>query len=60
MNGQNIKMELSVEEVNIVLNALSSRPYIEVAELIAKIQTEGERQIAQINYVAETTDSGEA
>ena len=40
----NIKLDLTVEEVNIILNALSSRPYVEVAELIGKIHTEGEKQ----------------
>lgn len=42
----NIKLELSVDEVNIILNALSNRPYNEVAALIGKIQTEGEKQLA--------------
>lgn len=54
-----IKLNLTLDEINYILNALSSRPYIEVAELIAKIQTEGERQIAQSNYVAETPDNVE-
>ena len=54
-----IKLNLTLDEINYILNALSSRPYIEVAELIAKIQTEGERQIAQSNYVAETPNSVE-
>lgn len=43
----NITLELTVEEVNVILNALSSKPYIEVVELIGKIQTDGEKQIAQ-------------
>lgn len=54
-----IKLNLTLDEINYILNVLSSRPYIEVAELITKIQTEGERQIAQSNYVAETPDSAE-
>ena len=44
-----IKLTLTVEEVNIVLNALAVRPYVEVAELISKIKTEGEKQISQQN-----------
>ena len=39
-----INLKLSVEDVNIILNALVNRPYIEVAELIAKIKTEGDKQ----------------
>ena len=42
---ENIKIELTVEETNIVLNALSSRPYMEVCGLINKIQTEGNKQL---------------
>ena len=42
-----IKLNLTVDEVNIILNALSSRPYVEVAELIGKIQTEGEKQLTE-------------
>jgi hypothetical protein len=41
----NIKLELTVDEVNIILNALSNRPYGEVAELIVKIRNEGEKQL---------------
>ena len=40
-----IKLDLTLDEVNIVLNALSNRPYIEVAELVGKIKTVGENQI---------------
>ena len=56
---ENIKLELSLEEINCILNALAYRPYAEVAELIRKIQTEGEKQIAQSNYAAETPGSVE-
>lgn len=42
-----IKLSLTVNEVNIILNALASRPYAEVAGLIGKIQTEGEKQLAE-------------
>ena len=40
----NINLQLTLEETNIILNALSNRPYIEVAELIGKIKTQGEKQ----------------
>ena len=42
-----ITLTLTVDEVNIVLNALASRPYAEVAELIGKIQADGEKQLAE-------------
>lgn len=41
-----IELKLTIDEVNVILNALSVRPYVEVAELIAKIKTDGEKQIA--------------
>jgi hypothetical protein len=40
-----IKLTLNVDEVNIILNALATRPYAEVAGLIGKIRTEGEKQL---------------
>lgn len=40
----NIELNLTVDEINIILNALANRPYGEVAELIGKIRTEGEKQ----------------
>ncbi len=40
-----ITLKLSVDEVNIILNALANRPYGEVADLVYKIKTEGEKQI---------------
>ena len=45
----NIKFELSVDEVNIILNALSTRPYIEVVELIEKIKSTGNNQLIKEN-----------
>jgi hypothetical protein len=44
---ENIKLELSVSDVNIILNALANRPYVEVAELIGKIQSEGNKQLSE-------------
>lgn len=40
-----IELNLSVEEVNIVLNALANRPYGEVYQLVAKIQADAEKQM---------------
>lgn len=51
---ENIKLELSVEEINIILNSLANRPYVEVAELIGKIQSEGNKQIQHINSAKDT------
>ena len=40
-----IKLTLSVDEMNIVLNALANRPYGEVYQLIEKIQADAEKQL---------------
>lgn len=40
-----IELNLSVEEINIVLNALANRPYGEVYQLVAKIQADAEKQL---------------
>lgn len=40
-----IKLELTQNEVNQILFALSDRPYKEVFELIGKIQNQGNEQI---------------
>lgn len=42
-----IKLTFSVDEINVILNALANRPYGEVFQLIQKIQAEGEKQIQQ-------------
>ena len=42
-----IELKLSVEEINIVLNALANRPYGEVYQLIGKIQADAEKQMGE-------------
>ena len=43
-----IELKFTVDEINLILNALAARPYFEVAELIEKIKAEGEKQIATV------------
>lgn len=40
-----IKLNLTVEEINFVLNILAERPYNEVADLIMKIRQQGNEQV---------------
>lgn len=47
MGNMNIKIELSVDEINHILNVLAERPYAEVAELIGKIKGQGEKQLEE-------------
>lgn len=42
---ENIKLELTVEEINAILAALGQQPYIKVADLIQKIQRQGASQL---------------
>ena len=50
-----IKLELTVEETNCILNALAYQPYKDVAELIVKIQNVGNEQIGQHEFSEETS-----
>lgn len=45
MGDNIIKLELTQNEVNQILFALSDKPYKEVFELIGKIQKQGNEQI---------------
>ena len=40
-----IRLTLTLEEVNNILNALGTQPYAQVQPLIAKIQTQGSTQL---------------
>jgi hypothetical protein len=41
-----VTLELSVAEVNVILNALGNLPYVQSANLIANIKGSAEKQIA--------------
>lgn len=47
-----IKLELSIEEVNTILAALSKQPFEIVAQLINKIQEQGAPQAAAASEMA--------
>ncbi len=51
-----IKLELSIEEVNMILRVLSKHPFEEVFQVIGKIKQQGEAQIAAQEPVQETSD----
>ena len=42
-----IKLELEVQEVNLVLRSLGKHPFDEIASLITKIKQQGEAQLAE-------------
>jgi LPS sulfotransferase NodH len=39
-------LTLTVDQINIILNALGAAPYAQVANLIAEIQKQGQAQLA--------------
>ena len=40
-----IKLELTLEEVNIILSALGTQPFAQVHQLVAKVQEQGSSQL---------------
>ena len=40
-----INLTLTVEEVNTILASLGKHPFIEIAQLIVKIKTQGDAQV---------------
>lgn len=48
-DSNGIKLDLTLDEVNYILNALSEKPYKEVFPLIVKIQEQGNKQIKDDN-----------
>ena len=43
-----LKLELTLEEVNVLLEALGSHPFKQVHQLISKIQTQATGQLQQV------------
>ena len=43
-----IKLDLTVNEVNVILRSLGKHPFEEIAALIQKIKTQGEAQLAEL------------
>jgi len=42
-----VKLELTINDVNIIMQALGNAPYVQVAELIQKIREQAQSQINQ-------------
>ena len=49
-----IKLEFTIEEVNLILKGLQELPFKISAELIAKVKTEGDKQFNEQSQVKET------
>ena len=42
-----IKLNLTIEETNLLLQALGNLPYVKVFELVKKIQVQAQQQLSQ-------------
>lgn len=54
-----IKLELSIQEVNMILRTLGKHPFDEVVALINKIKAQGDPQAAEIAKQLEAAKSEE-
>ena len=52
-----IVIEFSVEEVNLILNALATRPFLEVKDLFPRIQQTAQEQMLAAQPPAPETQS---
>ena len=52
-----LKLELTVEEVNVILRTLGKHPFEEVVALIQKIKTQGDPQVAELIKQAEAAQA---
>jgi hypothetical protein len=53
----NIKLDLTVDEVNTILRCLGRHPFDEIAALIAKVKQQGEAQILEQQKTAATENT---
>ena len=54
-----IKLELSIDEVNVILRTLGKHPFDEVVALIGKIKQQGDPQVAEIAKQVEALKESE-
>lgn len=59
-NSMSIKLDLTLEEVNIVLRTLGKHPFEEVAALVGKIRAQGEPQAIEQAKAAEAAKAAQA
>jgi len=55
-----IKLELTVDEVNVILRTLAKHPFEEVIGMITKIKEQGEPQVAAMVKAAEESAANPA
>ncbi len=58
MEPMKLPIELTVQQWNIVINAVAQRPYIEVAEIIGEIKGQSEARLSRMNKVTQAFAAG--
>lgn len=54
IDNENINLELTVAEVNVILRSLGKHPFDEIVSLISKIKAQGESQVKEMVDAAQT------
>lgn len=54
MENPEITVELTLNEINMILASLGKHPFDEISQLIGKIRSQGEEQISALQAAAET------
>ncbi len=57
MEAMKVYGDLTVAEVNIVLNALAQRPFVEVADVIAKIKVSADERLNNMSQMAQAMNA---
>jgi hypothetical protein len=55
-----IKLELSIDECNMILRVLGKHPFEEVVSVINKIKAQGEPQVVALTEAAKAAETPEA
>lgn len=59
MENVDIKLDLKLEEVNMILDTLGKHPFAVVVELIGRIRMQGEEQLNALKAAAEYAEATE-
>lgn len=54
-----LSLNLTVDEINLILDALGQRPYAEVFQLVGKIQAQAEAQLPGREFTEQRRDTAE-
>ncbi len=57
MEAMKVYGDLTVAEVNVVLNALAQRPFVEVVDIITKIKMSADERLNNMNQMAQAMNA---